>query len=431
MKIYSRVFCLLIFVLMFSSLSIPQAPPSKQKEGIDQRVDALKEELIRIRRDIHQHPELGNQELRTAALVADHLRKLGLEVTTGVAKTGVVGLLRGGKPGVTVAVRADMDALPITELNDVPYASVNQGVMHACGHDVHTTVALGVATVLSQMKDELPGTVKFIFQPAEEGSPTGERGGAELMVEEGVLDNPRVSAIFGLHVMPHLEIGTIGLIPGAAMASSDQFEIDILGKMSHGALPAEGVDAIAAAAQVITALQTMVSRNIDPRYPVVCTVGVVRGGNRFNIIADKVTLQGTVRTLDAKVREAVPTIMERIIKGVTSGMGADYQFQYYMGPPVTSNDPQLAKEMAEVIESVVGKGNLLYPIPLMVAEDFSQYALKVPGLFLFLGVRNEEKGLVQPIHNPSFNVDEDCLPLGVKVMTHLVVDYLNSRSSLK
>jgi len=398
-----------------------------QKETIDQKVEALKEELIGIRRDIHQHPELGNQESRTSALVADHLRKLGLEVTTGVAKTGVVGLLRGGKPGVTIAVRADMDALPITELNEVPYASVNQGVMHACGHDVHTTIELGVATVLSQLKDELPGTVKFIFQPAEEGSPTGERGGAELMVEEGVLENPQVSAIFGLHVMPHLKVGTVGLISGAAMASSDQFDITILGKMSHAATPSEGVDAIVVAAQVISALQTMVSRNIDPRYPVVCTVGVVRGGNRFNILADKVTLQGTVRTLDKEVREAVPSIMERIIKGITSGMGADYQFQYRMGPPVTFNNPQLTEETARVIESVVGKGNLLYPIPLTVAEDFSYYANKVPGLFLFLGVRNEAKGIVYPLHNPNFNVDEECIPIGVKVMTHLVIDYLNSK----
>jgi len=428
-KIYSRIFCLLAFILLFSSLSISQALSSKQKEIIDQKVEALKEELIRIRRDIHQHPELGNREFRTSALVAEHLRKLGLEVTTGVAKTGVVGLLRGGKPGVTVVVRADMDALPITELNQVPYASVNQGVMHACGHDVHTTIGLGVATVLSQLKDELPGTVKFIFQPAEEGSPTGERGGAELMVEEGVLENPQVSAAFGLHVMPHLKVGTIGLISGAALASSDQFEATILGKMSHAATPAEGVDAIVVAAQVISALQTMVSRNIDPRYPVVCTVGVIKGGNRFNILADKVTLQGTVRTLNNEIREAVPSIMERIIQGITSAMGANYQFQYRMGPPVTVNNPELTEEMAEIIESVVGKGNLLRPLPLTVAEDFSYYAQKVPGLFLFLGVRNEAKGIVHPLHNPNFDVDEDCLILGVKLMTNIVVDYLNSRSS--
>ena len=429
MKVYSRLCWLLTLIFMLSSPSISPTPPSKQKEEISQKVEAIKEQLIRIRRDIHQHPELGNREFRTSSLVAGHLRKLGLEVTTGVAKTGVIGLLRGGKPGVTVAVRADMDALPITELNEVPYASVNQGVMHACGHDVHTTIGLGVATVLSQLKDELPGMVKFIFQPAEEGAPQGERGGAELMVEEGVLEKPEVSAIFGLHVMPHLKVGTIGLVSGAALASSDQFEITILGKMSHAAMPAEGVDAIVASAQVISALQTMVSRNIDPRYPVVCTVGVVRGGNRFNIIADKVTLLGTVRTLDNEVREAVPSIMERIIKGVTSGMGADYQFQYRMGPPVTFNNPQLTEEMAGVIESVVGNGNLLRPLPLTVAEDFSYYAEKVPGLFLFLGVRNEDKGIVHPLHNPYFDVDEECLPLGVKVMSHLVVSYLNSHSS--
>jgi amidohydrolase len=394
---------------------------------LENRAHALKDKLIHIRRDIHMHPELGNREVRTARLVAEHLKSLGLDVKTGVAKTGVVGLLKGAKPGPTVAVRVDMDALPIQELNDVPYKSQNPGVKHACGHDVHTTVGLGTAEVLAGLRDKLSGTVKFIFQPAEEGPPTGEEGGARLMVQEGVLENPKVEAIFGIHDMPTIDVGTIGYNYGPTMASSDEFEIVITGKKVHAAYPHAGIDPIPIAAQVVSALQTVVSRQIDAREPAVLSVGIIEGGNRFNIIADKVRLVGTVRTLNAEVRKQIPERMERIVKGITESYGATYTFNYRDWAPVTYNDPELTKKAVSAIERLVGAKNVIVPRPQMGAEDFAYFAEKVPGFYFLLGVRNEKKGFVHMIHTEYFDVDEDAIPLGVKVMSGVVWDYLERR----
>ncbi|MCP2618233.1 amidohydrolase, partial [Candidatus Aminicenantes bacterium AC-335-A11] len=350
--------------------------------------------------------------------------KLGLEVKTGIAHTGVVGLLKGTQPGTTVALRADMDALPIQELNDIPYKSKRKGVMHACGHDVHMTVALGVAMVLSRMRDEIKGNIKFIFQPAEEGAPPGEEGGASLMIKEGVLENPKVSAIFGLHVFPLLNVGTIGYRPEAFMAQSNRFEIEIIGKGAHGATPHLGIDAVVIASEVVLALQTIPSRQIDAREPVVLSVGIIEGGNRFNIIADKVRLVGTVRVFSKEMSREVKEKMEKIIKGITESYGASYKFQYVEGAPPVHNDPSLTRESIKVIEKIIGSKNVILLKPQMVAEDFSYYGVKIPSFFYFLGVRNEKKGITHMLHTPYFNVDEECIPIGIRLMCNLLFAYL-------
>ena len=388
---------------------------------------ALQPKLVEIRRDLHQHPELSNREFRTAGIVAEHLRRLGLSVQTGVAHTGVVGLLEGSCPGPTVAVRADMDALPIQELNAVPYRSKHDGVKHACGHDVHTTIGLGVAETLSQMRTTLQGSVKFIFQPAEEGAPAGETGGAYLMLDEGVLDNPPVESILGLHVMPTLEAGKLGYHAGPVWASNDALEVVIHGRKTHGAYPHTGIDAILVASHVLLALQTFVNRSVDVRDPLLISFGVIQGGNQFNVIADEVRLLGMMRCLNPEIRRVAPSRMEELVRGIAGSFGASHSLKITPGAPVTMNHPEMVKKAVPVLEAAVGKENVLLQKPQMGAEDFACYAERVPGFYFMLGVRNESRGITEMLHTPRFDVDETCLSVGVQAMSSLVMECLGSR----
>ena len=407
-------------------IRVEAAEPAGRNEAIDSAAQSMRSKLIELRRDLHRHPELSNREERTSRVIADRLRALGLdEVRTGVGKYGVVGILKGAKPGPVVAVRADMDALPILETLDVSYRSVNKGVKHACGHDVHMTVQLGVADLLSQMRDRIRGTIKFIFQPAEEGPPPGEEGGAEFMIKEGALENPRPAAIFGLHVMPNIEVGQIGYNSGPAMASSDRFSITLRGRKVHGAYPHDGIDTIVVAAEAVTALQTIRSRRINTMEPLVITIGSIHGGNRFNIIADEVVLEGTMRTLNEEVRAAAIEMMKTTLAGVTAAYGASYSLEFGHNNPVTWNDPALVEAMLPTVRRVVGDSNLISPRPQMGAEDFSRFQQVIPGFFYFLGVGNKAKGITGMIHTPEFDVDEESLVVGVRVMSNILLDFLN------
>lgn len=416
------------------ALSLPTGATA-QDPAVDAAVERFREQIVELRHRIHRYPELGNREFQTAKLVAEHLRSLDFdEVVEGVAHTGVVGILRGGLPGDTVAIRADMDALPVTE--DTPYAFASTvrteylgqevGVMHACGHDVHTAVQLGVASVLASMRDRIPGVVKLIFQPAEEGPPPGEEGGADLMVREGVLESPRPSAIFGLHTFAEMEVGTLGYTPGPALAAVDHFRARIIGRQSHGAAPHLGVDPVVMASQAVVALQTIRSRNLDPLEPSVVTVGIIRGGTRFNIIPDEVLLEGTVRTYDPDVRDAVERRMGEILGGITAAGGGSYELEYDRGTPATINDVALAERMAPTLAEVVGEDNVTVLEPTMGGEDFAYYANEVPGFFFRLG-------MVAPgtrsggHHTPTFQADDASVPIGMKAMANLVLDYLSTQ----
>jgi amidohydrolase len=423
-------------VLLASAAVAPRGLASVDAGPRDQRVaaaaEALRSQLVATRRDFHMHPELSNREERTSRVVAERLRALGLtDVKTGVGKYGVTALLVGGKPGPVVAVRADMDALPIQEVNDVPYKSQTPGVKHACGHDVHTTVELGVAEVLSKMKDEVRGTVKFIFQPAEEGAPAGEEGGAPFMIKEGALENPRPQAIFGLHTEPNLQAGQIGYHFGPAMASSDTFYITIKGKGAHGAQPQNGVDAVVVAAQSVLALQNIRSRRIDPLEPLVITVGTIQGGERFNVIAGEVKMSGTMRAFNDQVRERAIALMRETLQSVTAAYGATYELELGRGTPVTYNEPALVEETLPTIRRVVGTQNALAIKPFMPAEDFSAYQKVIPGFYYFLGVGNREKGITAGWHTPNYDVDEESLVVGVKVMSNILLDYLEHHAGEK
>jgi amidohydrolase len=414
-------------------LLVPAATPSSatvapapREQRINDAAEAMRSQLVACRRDFHMHPELSNREERTGHIIAERLRALGLdEVRENVAHHGVVALLRGAKPGPTVAVRADIDALPINETMDVPYKSLTPNVKHACGHDVHATVELGVAEVLSKMREEMNGNVKFIFQPAEEGVSTGEEGGAKMMIKEGALENPRPSAIFGLHTEPNVQVGQIGYQSGPAMASSDTFSITIHGKGAHGAQPQLGVDAVVVASQCVLALQNIRSRRIDPLEPLVITVGTINGGSRFNVIADTVKMTGTMRTHNADVRERAVALMRETLQNVTAAYGATYELDFTDSNPVTYNEPALVAETLPTIQRVVGEKNTLVLKPFMPAEDFSYYQKVVPGFFYFLGVGNRAKGITAGWHTAEFDVDEESLVVGVKVMSNVLLDYLD------
>ena len=402
----------------------------------DQRIAAaalaLQSQLIAQRRDFHMHPELSNREERTSRIVAERLKAIGLEdIKTGVGKYGVTALLKGSKPGPVVAVRADMDALPIQESIDVPYKSQTPGVKHACGHDAHTTIELGVAEVLSKMRSEISGTIKFIFQPAEEGPPAGEEGGARLMIKEGALENPSPSAIFGLHVTPDAEVGTVRYNVGPAMASSDRFRITIHGKGSHGAQPQNGIDAIVVASECVTALQTIRSRRIDMMEPLVISVGIIQGGNRFNIIADEVKLEGTIRTLNEDVRKRVKEMMNETLAGVTSGYGATFDLKIEENAAVTFNEPRLVEESVPSLRRVLGETSVTERKPQMIAEDFSYYQNVIPGFFYFLGVGNQGKGISAALHTSDFDLDEGSLVIGVRAMSGVLLDYLDQHKEIK
>jgi len=429
------ILALLLTGLLVGSAAV--APRGQAPAGGDARTrrvaaaaEALRAQLVAQRRDIHMHPELSNREERTSRVVAERLRALGLtDVKTGVGRHGVTALLVGGKPGPVVAVRADMDALPIQEAGDAPYKSKTPGVMHACGHDVHTTVELGVAEVLSKMREEVRGTVKFIFQPAEEGAPAGEEGGAKLMIKEGALENPRPQAIFGLHTEPNLQAGQIGYHSGPAMASSDTFTIIVRGKSSHGAQPHVGVDAVVVASQAVLALQNIRSRRIDPLEPLVITVGTIQGGERFNVIAGEVRMTGTMRTFNDKVRENSIAMMRETLQNVTAAYGATFELNLGDSNFVTHNEPALVEQTLPTIRRVVGDANTLALKPFMPAEDFSAYQKVVPGFYYFLGVGNREKGITAGWHTPRFDVDEESLVVGVKVMSNVLLDYLERNAA--
>ncbi len=427
--------CLLAAGVLSGAGKLEAAPPLAAR--VEPLAAAVEAKVITWRRDFHQHPELGNREVRTAAKVAEHLRSLGIEVQTGVAKTGVVGLLKGGKPGPVIALRADMDALPVTERVDLAFASKARaqhngeevGVMHACGHDAHTAILMGVAEVLAAMRQDLPGTVKFLFQPAEEGPPEGEEGGAKLMTEEGVLENPKVDAALALHMDALRLVGELGYRPGGIWASSDDFKIVIHGKSSHGASPWMGVDPVFVAAQVVTALQGIVSRQVPlTESPAVVTVGSIHGGNRSNIVPEKVELVGTIRSLEPMLRDQIVASMRRIATGVAESFGAraEVTIPLSISYPVTVNHPGLTARLAPVLERVAGKGKLVLVPAETGAEDFSFFANQVPGFYFTLGARPAGTPIGQAAdhHTPNFFLDESGFGLGVRAMTALALELL-------
>ena len=412
-------------------------PVHAQSDNIKQLTQDIEDRVIELRRHMHQHPELSNREFETSKLVAKELRDLGLEVQTEIAYTGVVGILKGGKPGPLIALRADMDALPVTEQVDLSFASKatteyrgqKVGVMHACGHDTHVAMLLGVAHNLVKLKDQLAGDVMFIFQPAEEGAPEGEEGGAELMLKQGLFADRKPEKVFGLHVTSRAHTGTIALRSGPALASEDSFTIKVKGKQTHGSRPWQGVDPIVASAQVINSVQTIISRQVDvTKAPAVVSFGAINGGIRTNIIPDEVELIGTIRTFDQQMRKDIKKRLGDIAKNAAATLGASATTYIDEGYPVTINNPELVTEMRPVLASVVGKEHLVEPDLITGAEDFSYYALETPGLFFFLGVTPPENDLKTAAsnHSPHFYADEASFKVGIEAMTKLAVKALAS-----
>ena len=421
-----------------ASLAVTSSP-APDDAAVAGRVAQEMPRVIAWRRDFHEHPELSNREVRTSGIVAAHLRKLGLEVRTGIAKTGVVGVLEGARPGPTIALRADMDALPVTEQTDVPFRSrvtttyrgETVGVMHACGHDAHTAMLMGVAEILSGLRAQLPGKVVFIFQPAEEGPPDGEDGGAPLMLKEGLFATNRPEAIFGLHVFSTLPAGVIGYRPGAFMAGSDGFQLSVTGRQSHGARPWQGIDPIVVSSEIVTALQTIVSRQVDlTQNPAIITVGSFRGGVRGNIIPDTVDMQGTIRTFDPAQREDVLARFERTVTHIAEASGASAKLTLSGRPnPVTYNDPSLTMRAVPTLTRVAGEGKIREIGLQTPSEDFSYFAREVPSLFFFVGVAKPDAapGTAADNHSPLFYIDESALPVGVRALTQLSIDYLTGK----
>lgn len=415
-----------------------------QQEALRQRIsvaaDNTQSKVIAWRRDIHEHPELGNSEFRTADIIAKHLQLLGLDVQTKVAKTGVVGVLKGGRPGPVVALRADMDALPVTERNSLPFASKvrftyngqDVGLMHACGHDAHVAVLMGVAEILASMKKDLPGTVKFIFQPAEEGVPVGEVGGAKQMIKEGALENPKADVIFGLHSDPKVEAGKITYRSGATMAAVNNFRVVIKGKGSHGANPWFSVDPVVVSAQVINNLQTIVSRNLNlTKNPGVVTVGLINGGTRWNIIPEEVMMMGTIRAFSDEDKAMMVSRLKQIITKTCEAAGATAEIQvpYTTDYPSTYNDPELMTKMLPTIEKTIGQNNLIAAAPETGAEDFSFYQKEIPGLFLFFGTmrKGQDPETAAARHTAEFYLEESGMKTGVLTLANLTLDYLFSK----
>lgn len=402
---------------------------------IDACAAAIEAKVISWRRDFHEHPELSNREVRTAGVVAAHLRALGLSVQTGVAHTGVVAVLDSGNPGPVVALRADMDALPVAEEVDLPFASKTRstyngqevGVMHACGHDCHVAILMGVAEVLCGLKNRLKGKIKFIFQPAEEGPPSGEEGGAALMIKQGVLDNPRPDAIFGLHVFAGIEAGTIAYRPGPTMASADRMKITVSGRQTHAAMPWRGVDPIVISSQIILGLQTIISRQVDLSLePAVLSIGAIKGGVRDNIIPDSVEMLGTVRTFDEGMRADIRERVRNTVEMIAKSAGATAQVHFDSAYPVTVNDVPLTERMLPTLQRVAGTDKVFLGQKITGYEDFSHYQMRVPGFFYFIGItpKGTQKGQSAPNHSPRFFVDESALILGVRSLAQLAADYM-------
>ena len=409
---------------------------SKLQAKVDQQAQEMEMKVIEWRRHFHQYPELSNREVKTAAIVADHLKKLGIEVQTGVAKTGVVGLLKTGKPGPVIALRADMDALPVTERNSLPYASKEKavfndqetGVMHACGHDTHVAILMGVAEILSKNKSDLKGTIKFIFQPAEEGPPAGEEGGAGLMVREGVLENPKVDVIFGMHIQSISPLGRITYRPAGMMAASDWFTIKVKGKQSHGAAPWMGVDPIAISAQIINGLQTIVSRQTElTKEAAVISVGRINAGIRENIIPEEAVMAGTIRTLDNDMRTKIHEKIKLTATKIAESGGATAEVSIVNKTPVTYNDPELTEKMVGSLQKAAGKENVMRINAVTGAEDFAFFQQKVPGFFFFVGamMANQDPNIVPSHHTPDFMIDELGMLTGLKAMLNVTLDYMH------
>lgn len=424
---------LLAALLILCSISIPAFAVDMSAE-INAATARIMPKVIEWRRYLHQHPELGNREVETAKYVAENLRKLGIEVKTGIAKTGVVGILKGGQPGPVIGLRADMDGLPVTERVNVPYRSTVKaeyngqtvGVMHACGHDTHVAMLLGTATVLSGMKDKIKGTVVFIFQPAEEGAPAGETGGASDMVKEGVMDNPKIDAIFGIHINSATEIGQIKYKSGAEMAASDWFSIKVRGVQSHGAYPWQGIDPIAVATQIYTGLQMIVSRQSElPKAPVIITVGKMTAGVRENIIPEEVVMAGTIRTLDTEMQNEVHEKIRRTATKIAESMGATAEVTIDRKTPVTYNTPDLVKKMLPSLEKAAGSGNVIDAEWVTGAEDFAFYGAKAPAFFFFVGgmPKGNDPKKAPSHHTPDFLIDDSRLDVGVKAFCNIVFDY--------
>ncbi len=406
-----------------------------QESNLDKDYEAIEEKVIDWRRDIHQNPELGNREFKTAEKIAKHLKSLGIEVQTGVAHTGVVGLLKGDKPGKVVALRADIDALPVKERNDLPFKSTVTSefmgeevhVMHACGHDTHTAILMGVAEVMAKNKDKIKGTVKFIFQPAEEGPPPGEEGGALLMVKEGVMQNPKVDAIFGLHINSQTPVGTIRYKSGGTMAAAQSFTIKVKGKQSHGSQPWSGVDPILISAKIIDGLQTIISRETElTNEAAVITVGKIRSGVRFNIIPEDAEMIGTIRTLDYDMKDKLNKRMVEMVSTIAKAYGGEATCEIKDATDITYNNPELVEQMLPTVKRVAGEGNVHIQKAITGAEDFSYFQREAPGFFFFLGGMTPGNTESFPHHTPDFKIDDSDLLLGVRTLTEMSLDYLNS-----
>lgn len=393
----------------------------KDKMNISTEINSIKDWIIEIRRDFHRNPEFGMEEHRTANKIAEYLEEMGIEYKRGVANTGVVGIIRGKHRGKTVALRADMDALPIEEKNDMEYKSRVKGKMHACGHDAHMAVLIGAAKILNDMKDNLRGNVKLLFQPAEETV-----GGAKPMIEEGAMETPSVDAVFGLHVAPELPTGRIGVKYGRANASSDTIKIRVYGESTHGAYPSSGIDSIMISGHVLTALQSIVSRNIDPRNSAVVSLGTISGGSLGNIIADRVEMVGTVRTLDPETRTKVLNNIERIVINVCEAMGAKGELVREEGYAALINNDDMVEVVANNGKKLLGEDNVIFiQQPSLGVEDFAYFLEKAPGAYFRLGCRNEEKGIIHDGHHCLFDIDEDCLAIGVAMQVENVLSILN------
>ncbi|MGH9946394.1 MAG: amidohydrolase [Pyrinomonadaceae bacterium] len=424
---------ILISICVLVSMFTPTLAIDMSRE-IDAATAKVMPQVVEWRRHVHQYPELGNREVKTAKFIEDHLRKLGLEVRTGIAKTGVVGILKGAQPGPVIGLRADIDGLPVTERNSLPFASKETadyngqkvGVMHACGHDTHVAMLMGTATVLAGMKDKIKGTVVFLFQPAEEGPPAGEEGGASLMVKEGVMDNPKIDAIFGIHINSQTEIGTIKYKSGSTMAASDWFEIKVKGRQTHGAYPWAGVDPIATATQIYTGLQMIVARRSElPKAPVVITVGRINGGVRENIIPEELTMAGTIRTLDSEMQKDVHEKIRQTVKSIAESMGATAEVKIDTKAPVTYNTPSLVEKMLPSLQKAAGKENVVAADWVTGAEDFAFFGEKAPSFYFFVGGMPKGKNPkdAAPHHTPDFFIDDSRLDVGIKAFCNIVFDY--------
>ena len=419
----------LLALLLLASFSV------SSQNSLEQDIIDIEDKLIEWRHDFHQNPELSNREFKTAEKIAKHLKSLGLEVETNIAKTGVIGILKGNNPGKVVAIRADIDALPVTERNDLPFKSevkttflnTETGVMHACGHDTHISILMATAEVFSKHKDKINGTIKFIFQPAEEGPPPGEEGGAKLMIKEGVLDNPKVDAIFGLHINSQTPVGVIKYKTGGIMASVERFVVNVKGKQTHGSQPWSGVDPILISAKIIDGFQTIISREARlTDEAAVITVGKITSGTRFNIIPESAEMIGTVRTLDSEMRLQIMKRMNEMATDIAKAYGGSATIEWQNNTVVTNNDPELTMQILPSIQKVAGEENVQIMKATTGGEDFSYFQEKVPGVYFFLGGMTPGNTQSFPHHTPDFKIDDSGMLLGVKAFTQITLDYLNN-----